>query len=218
MSSTSDSATTTSNEIQQKILMAIPHVSFKGVGRFLDIGPLLRNPTLLRETIRLMSAQSMHEGALMPTKIAGIDARGFIFGSLLASYMNLPFIMVRKKGKLPNELPLTSVAYTKEYSAAEGGNAETLCVQEGALSADDRVLVVDDVIATGGSMLAAAELIDLHIRRLKDPECAAINDDPRTFGQMNKNVACAAVAAIDSLKGVEKLQKRGFGVSVAASI
>ena len=85
------------------------------------------------------------------TKVVGFDARGFIFGAALARDLNLGFITLRKKGKLPGNLH--SVAYKTEYSE------EVLTIPAGSLSPNDLVLLVDDVIATGGTFKAGVDLI-----------------------------------------------------------
>lgn len=84
--------------------------------------------------------------------IVGADARGFIFGSALAYAMELPFVLVRKGGKLPHET--ISEEYELEYGT------DTLEMHVDAISPGDRVVLVDDLLATGGTMAAAARLID----------------------------------------------------------
>ena len=83
--------------------------------------------------------------------IVGIEARGFIVGTGLAMTMGLGFVPVRKPGKLPG--PITAVDYALEYGS------DRLEIQEGALSGCQRVLVVDDLLATGGTAAACAELV-----------------------------------------------------------
>lgn len=104
--------------------------------------------------------------------IVGVDARGFIVGSPLAYELNAAFIPVRKKGKLPFDT--VSESYQLEYGKAE------VELHKDALKPGDRVILVDDLIATGGTMLAAANLI----RRLGADlvECAAIIDLPELGG------------------------------------
>ncbi len=123
---------------------------FKNLPKFFDVGPLLQDPALLAWCTATMAWSVRH---MAPTHVAGVDARGFIFGPLVAMHLGLPFVMVRKRGKLPDEAAV-SAAYAKEYAEADG--LEQLAVQAGAVSMGDRVVVVDDVVATG-STLAAAE-------------------------------------------------------------
>jgi adenine phosphoribosyltransferase len=83
--------------------------------------------------------------------IAGIEARGFIFGAAVAARMGLPFVPVRKPGKLP--VPVLAIDYALEYGT------DTLEVDPGAVPDGARVVVIDDLIATGGTALAAVELL-----------------------------------------------------------
>jgi len=88
-----------------------------------------------------------------PTHIIGIESRGFVLGSILAHSMNLPFIMVRKAGaKYPGDL--LEESYTLEYGQA------TLTLQTGLLGHTDRVIIADDLVATGGSVLATKRLVE----------------------------------------------------------
>jgi adenine phosphoribosyltransferase len=87
------------------------------------------------------------------TKVVGIESRGFIFGSALAYRLNAGFVPVRKPGKLPADI------YSKSYSLEYGEN--TINIHKDALSIDDKVLLHDDLLATGGSSLAALELIEI---------------------------------------------------------
>lgn len=117
---------------------------------FRDMSPLLASPEAFRETIHQMKAHWSDKGI---TKIGAFDARGFIFASSLALEMKLPFFMLRKKGKLPGET--LSVSYGLEYGT------DVIEMQKSAVSSDDLVLLVDDVLATGGTANAGAELIEL---------------------------------------------------------
>jgi adenine phosphoribosyltransferase len=83
--------------------------------------------------------------------IAGIEARGFVFGAAMAARMGLPFVPVRKPGKLP--VPVLAIDYALEYGT------DTLEVDPGAVPDGARVVVIDDLIATGGTALAAVELL-----------------------------------------------------------
>ncbi|CAF91554.1 unnamed protein product, partial [Tetraodon nigroviridis] len=83
---------------------------------------------------------------------AGLDARGFLFGPLLAQRLGVGFVQVRKRGKLPG--PTLSVAYQLEYGKAE------VEIQQDAVAPGQKVLVIDDLLATGGTLLAACELLE----------------------------------------------------------
>ncbi|MDO5101764.1 MAG: adenine phosphoribosyltransferase [Lautropia sp.] len=115
---------------------------------FRDITPLLQDPRLLRNMIRVFVDRYREAGV---TLVAGIDARGFIIGPLIAHQLGVGFVPVRKQGKLPFET--VSASYELEYGTA------TVELHVDATKAGDRVLVVDDLIATGGTMLAAIDLL-----------------------------------------------------------
>ncbi|RUO78765.1 adenine phosphoribosyltransferase [Idiomarina tyrosinivorans] len=115
---------------------------------FRDITPLLANAEALHVTIDLFKQRYQQQGI---TQIVGIEARGFIFGSALAYALGVGFTLLRKPGKLPREV------YSQRY-ALEYGEDELQIHQDG-LSADDKVVLIDDLLATGGTVLAAAELL-----------------------------------------------------------
>lgn len=81
--------------------------------------------------------------------IAGLDARGFVLGPPIALALKLPFIMIRKKGKLPNAV--TGEEYRKEYQGANANGGDELCISRTAIKEGARVLVIDDLVATGVS-------------------------------------------------------------------
>lgn len=93
----------------------------------------------------------IHTSGSQPEAIVGLDARGFLFGFTLAAELGLPFIPIRKKGKLPGKC--LSYQYTLEYGS------DQFEMQENSIRAGQRVLIVDDLLATGGSLNAACELI-----------------------------------------------------------
>lgn len=128
----------------------LPGYNFKKVPSFFDIGGICADPRALQlctdifeERYRLMSPP--------PTSICGLDARGFIFGPLVAQRLQLPFFMMRKQGKLPG--PVMECAYKTEYSD------DILTIPCTAVRPGDRVVIFDDLIATGGTTIAAADLI-----------------------------------------------------------
>ncbi len=118
---------------------------------FKDIMPLLADAATFRLSIDLFERAILSAG-LRLDKIVGIDARGFIFGAALAYKMGLGFIPVRKAGKLPGRTE--SVAYTLEYGES------TVEMLSDALRPGERVVLVDDLLATGGTAAAAMKLIE----------------------------------------------------------
>lgn len=116
---------------------------------FRDIMPLLYNPMGLAE----VSGQIVKRWAGKVDVICALDARGFCFGPLVAQKLWLPFVMVRKKGKLPGKV--IRVKYSLEYR-----DADEIEINEGVISPGDRVLIIDDVLATGGTAGAACELVE----------------------------------------------------------
>ena len=116
---------------------------------FRDIAPILASPEALAEVIERLATIAKDVGA---EKIAAFDARGFVFGAPLATKLGLPFIMLRKKGKLPGVT--VSESYALEYGDA------TLEMQSDAVAKDERILLIDDLLATGGTSKAGALLIE----------------------------------------------------------
>lgn len=141
--------------------------------QFKDITPVLADPRLFAASIDLL-AVNWSAGSV--DAVAGIDARGFIFAAAVAMKLNAGFVPIRKQGKLPWQT--LEESYDLEY----GSN--TLAIHADALKAGDRVLLVDDLLATGGTALAASRLI----QRL---EASVVE------------VAC--LVELDFLKGREKL-------------
>ncbi len=115
---------------------------------FRDITTLLQNPAGLQYTIAQLSEQG---GALQPDCVAGMESRGFIFGVPVAHQLNTGFVPIRKGGKLPRAVH--SVEYTLEYGV------DRLEVHQDAIAPGSKVLVIDDLLATGGTAAAATELI-----------------------------------------------------------
>ena len=115
---------------------------------FKDISTLLKNSEAFRESIDLLAAKFKNEKI---DQVVGVEARGFIFGAPLAYKLGAGFVPVRKKGKLPYKTK--SVTYQLEYGT------DTLEIHEDAVGAGSRVLVVDDLLATGGTVKAVAELL-----------------------------------------------------------
>mmetsp|Transcript_10000 Transcript_10000/g.13600 ORF Transcript_10000/g.13600 Transcript_10000/m.13600 type:complete len:239 (-) Transcript_10000:76-792(-) len=130
-----------------------PAYSPHDVPSFYDISGITEDPQAFRSVIDLFVERYRAAGDKGPTHIAGFDARGFIFGPPIALALGIPFVMIRKAGKLPGVL-LSSGKYTTEYSTDE------TVIRLGSVKAGDRVVLVDDLIATGGTALAGFDLVD----------------------------------------------------------
>ncbi|XP_066493712.1 adenine phosphoribosyltransferase [Tiliqua scincoides] len=117
---------------------------------FRDVSPLLKDPVAFSVAIDLLEAHIKTSHPKI-NYIAGLDSRGFLFGPILAQRLGVGFVLIRKKGKLPG--PTESISYSLEYGKAE------LEVQSTAVEPGQKVILVDDLLATGGTMRAACELM-----------------------------------------------------------
>ena len=125
---------------------AVPDFPKPGI-MFRDITPILASATAMKETIRQLAEPWRDAGI---TKVVAAEARGFVFGAPLALELNAGFIPVRKPGKLPWKTQRFS--YDLEY------DSDSLEIHTDAIAAGDRVLLVDDLLATGGTMEACVKL------------------------------------------------------------
>lgn len=125
----------------------VPNFPKEGIV-FKDITPLLHSPEAFKEVIDQLANQWSGKIDI----VAGLDARGFIFGAALAMKLGLPFLMIRKKGKLPGKVE--SISYGLEYGT------DVIEVSVDSLPEGKTVLVVDDLLATGGTAKAAASLVE----------------------------------------------------------
>lgn len=130
----------------QQTLRTIPDYPKPGI-LFQDITPVLRDGGLLREVVSEMSRPFRDAGV---THVLGIEARGFILGGAVATALGAGFVPARKPGKLPWER--ATEAYDLEYGS------DSLEAHRDAVAAGNRVLIVDDVLATGGTARAAGQL------------------------------------------------------------
>lgn len=160
------------NRLKDKI-RDIPDFPKPGIV-FKDITPLVKDPASLRLAVHQLVCPFLGRPI---TTVAGMEARGFIFGSLVAWELGIPFVPLRKPGKLPYDVQ--SVSYDLEYGSA------TLEAHIDAFDSNDRVLLIDDLLATGGTAKASCELVE----KLG----AAVE-------------ACAFVVELDFLQGREKLK------------
>ncbi len=132
----------------EKFIRDVPDFPKEGVV-FKDITPLLANPQALRSTVDELVAPFADAGVDVVT---GIESRGFIFGSLVAQRLDAAFVPIRKPGKLPAE------TITADYELEYG--KDSIEIHTDAVEKGQNVLMVDDLLATGGSMAAACELVD----------------------------------------------------------
>lgn len=116
---------------------------------FKDITPVIQDPECLRLSVEHLTRPFVGQGI---TTVVGMEARGFIFGSLVAWELDVGFVPLRKPGKLPYEVK--SIRYELEYGSA------ALEVHTDAVGPGDRVLIIDDLLATGGTARASCELIE----------------------------------------------------------
>ena len=141
---------------------------------FYDMHSLMKEPGAIAEVIERF-AEKFAPGGI--DAVAGIESRGFVFGAPLAVKLGCPFIPIRKPGKLPGET--ISIEYSLEYGT------DKIQMQKDSLSAGMKTLIVDDLLATGGTMVAACKLVE-------------------TLGA--KVAGIAFVVELDFLKGREKLE------------
>ena len=131
------------------LIRAIPDFPQPGV-LFRDVTPLLQNPEAFNAALDAMQEYVASRGA---DAIVGIESRGFLFGAPLATRLGLPFVPVRKPGKLP--APRMSIEYALEYGEGQ------LDIHEDALPSGAAAVIVDDLLATGGTAVGAAKLVEL---------------------------------------------------------
>lgn len=131
----------------KELIRNIPDFPKAGI-QFKDIESIIENPVAFSYvTEQFANALTTHK----VDKILALDARGFLFGAALAHQQKIPLVMARKKGKLAGEC--VSECYALEYGDAE------IELQKTAVSAGDKVLIIDDLLATGGTAKAAANLV-----------------------------------------------------------
>ena len=130
-------------------IRSIPDYPKKGI-LFRDITTLIKDEKAFAETINQIVEKSKKFNF---NKIAAIESRGFVFASAVSYLLNKPFIMLRKKNKLPADVH--SVDFELEYGTA------TIEVHKDSINKEDNVLIIDDLIATGGTAEAAAQLVEI---------------------------------------------------------
>ena len=133
----------------KEYIRSIPDYPKKGI-LFRDITTLIKNEKAFEETINQIIERSKKYEF---TKIAAIESRGFVFASAISYLLKKPFVMLRKKNKLPAEVH--SVDFELEYGTA------TIEVHKDSMNENDSILIIDDLIATGGTAEAAAKLVEI---------------------------------------------------------
>lgn len=128
-------------------LRNVPNFPKPGI-HFKDVSTLFKNPECLHEITEELVRMYKDKGV---TKVVGIESRGFVMGAILAERLGAGFVMCRKPGKLPAET--RKATYLKEYGY------DTIEIHTDAITPDDVVLIHDDLLATGGSMQAAYDLV-----------------------------------------------------------
>ncbi len=163
----------------KEYIRSIPDYPKKGI-LFRDITTLIKNEKAFKETIDQIVERSKN---LSFNKIAAIESRGFVFASAVSYLLDKPFVMLRKKNKLPAEVH--SIDFELEYGTA------TIEVHKDSINKDDNVLILDDLIATGGTAKAAAKLVEM---------------------SGGKVAGFIFVINLFDLKGSDKLSERGYKV------
>jgi adenine phosphoribosyltransferase len=163
----------------KKSIRTVPHWPKQGI-MFRDITTLLQDPDAFQHAIATLVRRYEDEHVDV---IAGIEARGFIFGGVLAHELGCSFVPLRKKGKLPYK------TIREDYDLEYGKDSIEMHVD--AVKKGDRVILVDDLIATAGTGVAATKLIE------------------KSGGKI---IECAFIIELSDLKGREKLERLGYGV------
>jgi adenine phosphoribosyltransferase len=153
----------------KKTIRSIPDWPIKGV-IFRDLTTLMLDPAAYKESCDIFYNRYKDMDI---EKIVGIDARGFVFGAVLAYHLNIGFVPVRKKGKLPYNT--ISESYSLEYGE------DVLEIHEDALEKGERVIIIDDLIATGGTVGATAKLVEKLEAEIV--ECAFVVELPDLKGR-----------------------------------
>jgi adenine phosphoribosyltransferase len=160
-------------------IRSIPDYPKKGI-LFRDITTLIKNEKAFSETINQIVERSKK---VKFDKIAAIESRGFVFASAVSYILKKPFVMLRKKNKLPADVH--SIDFELEYGTA------TIEVHKDSIDENDKVLIIDDLIATGGTAEAAAKLVEI---------------------SKGKVAAFIFVINLFDLNGADKLVKKGYKV------
>lgn len=152
---------------------------------FRDITSLIENPLAFNKSLLDLSSLAMRFGA---TKLIGIESRGFVFGAPIARDLELPFIMARKPGKLPNE------THNRDFDLEYGSTSlEIQKITE--ITEQDNVVIIDDLIATGGTAIACADIV---------------HED---FAVPKENILILALINLPTLQGSAIIEQHGYNVN-----
>ncbi|MDA9750907.1 adenine phosphoribosyltransferase [Gammaproteobacteria bacterium] len=152
--------------------------------KFRDITSLIETPDAFVKTCNAMDELTK---AFNPSVVVSIESRGFIFAGSISKDLALPFVLARKPGKLPNE------SYSKEFDL-EYGRTSIEIQKNTSITSDDRVVIIDDLVATGGTAIACAELLT------------------ENFGVLNDNILVLAVIDLPDLGGSKLIANQGYSV------
>jgi len=152
--------------------------------KFRDITSLIETPDAFVKTCNAMDELTK---AFNPSVVVSIESRGFIFAGSISKDLALPFVLARKPGKLPNE------SYSKEFDL-EYGRTSIEIQKNTSITNDDRVVIIDDLVATGGTAIACAELLT------------------ENFGVLNENILVLAVIDLPDLGGSKLIANQGYSV------
>ena len=177
------------HEFLKSHIRTVPDWPAPGV-QFRDITPLLQNPHVFRVLIDAFVHRYMAP-EMRPDVVAGLDARGFILGSVVAYELGVGFVPIRKKGKLP--FTTVEETYELEYGSA------TVELHTDAVKPGQRVLLIDDLIATGGTMMAGRKLLEKLGAQVM--EGAAIVDLPELGGSQRLKDAGLALFTLVEFEG-----------------
>jgi adenine phosphoribosyltransferase len=171
------------NDLKDSI-RTVPDFPIPGI-QFRDITSLIENPEAFNQSLLELTSLTMNFKA---TKLIGIESRGFVFGAPIARDLDLPFIMARKPGKLPGKI------YRKDYEL-EYGTASLNIQCSTDMVPHDNVVIIDDLIATGGTAIACADIVHEH------------------FAVPKENILILALINLPTLKGSAIIEQHGYSVN-----
>ncbi len=165
----------------KQFIRTVNDFPIKGI-KFRDITSLIENPIAFRLTCdELTKITKKFDGNI----IASIESRGFIFAGTIARDLGLPFVLARKPGKLPNE------TYKKSFDL-EYGSTSIEIQKNTQIKPNEKIVIVDDLVATGGTAIACAELLN------------------ENFNVKNSNILILSIINLEDLGGRKLIQEKGF--------